>query len=334
MFLLAGIIGMVASGMMLITPVTEDVANDDGAADDGDDIANTEDVEGASSPLEEALTEDGPDLLIDPDITNDDVDQVSYDPTDVIGGHNATDRFGGASIETIAFESDAVYGNGGDDDIQGSDQSDLITGDEGNDRLSGGDARDELMGGIGEDTLLGDGGDDILHGEDGDDTLAGGDGADLLSGGDGDDVLTGDDGDDRLFGGDGADTLLGGAGDDILDGTELDYTGIFDTDGADQLFGGEGDDTLAGGAGDTLSGGVGADLFVGRANLEEAALIEDFDPAEDVLEIDYVAEDGIAPALAVSIVDGETQIAVDGDVVLRLSGAPMIDPSAIRLIPV
>lgn len=92
--------------------------------------------------------------------------------------------------------------------------------------------------------------------------------AELLEGGDGDDVLFGRGGMDELRGGAGADSLDGGAGVDRLDG-------------------GAGDDILVFGDGDdTVSGGADADIFLFAADCA-MAVVTDFDPAADVLELEH-----------------------------------------------
>lgn len=147
-----------------------------------------------------------------------------------------------------------IQGTPFDDTLLGTANNDVVYGWQGNDFLQGGD------------------GDDILYGDEGNDTLIGGPGNDLLAGGQGNDVLNGGDGNDILYGGEGDDVLVGGLG-------------------GDRLFGDAGFDTfyLEWGA-DTVTGGKDKDTFIlfptlGGISLAEAAIITDFNPLEDELEL-------------------------------------------------
>ncbi len=140
---------------------------------------------------------------------------------------------------------------------------------------------DTLVGILGNDFVYGWQGNDILDGADGDDILYGDQGSDTLIGGNGNDLLAGSQGDDVLDGGDGNDILYGGQGEDVL-------IGGF---GSDRLFGDAGFDTfyLEWGA-DTVTGGKDKDTFIlfptlGGNTLAEAAVITDFKPLEDQLEL-------------------------------------------------
>ncbi|MFQ3680326.1 MAG: hypothetical protein SNJ60_07465, partial [Pseudanabaenaceae cyanobacterium] len=138
-------------------------------------------------------------------------------------------------------------------------------------------------------TLNGTSGNDVLAGGMANDTIRGGAGNDYITGGDGNDSLFGESGNDRLYGGRGNDSVVGGTGNDIL-------------------FGDLGNDTLIGvdlsagrgrGEIDRLTGGPGRDVFVlgttagvfyhdGNSNSSgtaDYALIADFNPAEDFLQI-------------------------------------------------
>ncbi|MDO8972957.1 peptidoglycan DD-metalloendopeptidase family protein [Reyranella sp.] len=194
---------------------------------------------------------------------------------------NAT-IYGGSGNDVMSRRSgdNALFGNGGNDDLKGG---------AGNDRLSGGDGDDTLQGGAGSDELAGGLGNDHIYGGDGDDNLNGGGGADFMDGGAGNDTYTvdtsdtvsdsGGGGDDRvtaadsyalsagsgieilgttadatrdvaLAGDEGANRITGNGGNNLLDGLA----------GSDSLLGGAGNDILKGGAGkDTLDGGSGSD---------------------------------------------------------------------------
>jgi uncharacterized protein YkwD len=107
-----------------------------------------------------------------------------------------------------------------------------------------------------------------LRGTPGNDTLQGGSGTYTLYGGKGDDVLLGSGGNDGViyaYGGSGNDILIGGIGNDLLSA-------------------GKNDDYLIGGGGiDTLIGGAGSDTF--GLTRDGLAIISDFDPASDFIEL-------------------------------------------------
>lgn len=188
--------------------------------------------------------------------------------------------------------SDALYGDEGND---------VIIAGGGNALLDGGIGNDELYGGAHDDTLLGGAGNDVLSGDSrqtGDvygfyspgilafgfrlavyyngqpwfttgslteDTMA--PGCDFLDGGDGDDLLIGGGNDDVLMGGNGNDRLLGDTS-FIPGGTQgmaADHaTTPLELQGNDRLYGEEGEDELRGGAGaDLLDGGADDDYLVG-----------------------------------------------------------------------
>jgi hypothetical protein len=147
--------------------------------------------------------------------------------------------------------------------IQGTPFDDTLLGTLGNDFIYGWQGNDVINGADGED---------ILYGDQGNDSLTGGNGNDLLAGSQGNDVLDGDNGNDILYGGQGEDVLIGGWG-------------------GDRLFGDAGLDTfyLEWGA-DTVTGGQDKDTVIlfptlGGDSLAEAAIITDFNPLEDELEL-------------------------------------------------
>ncbi|GIT90948.1 peptidyl-prolyl cis-trans isomerase [Jannaschia pagri] len=312
MLLIAGLLGLAASGLLLIEPASdqdEEQANRSGTEDTDQDEAErssplTEALENASDPeatqsevaSEQAGTDDPrpePDTLTaevrsetQPQMSNPATGAGSDDPgpapliKDQVAGAHLTDMINGAEGAAILHTSDAMFGNGGDDTLVGGAAQDLMIGNDGDDLLEGRSGRDGLYGDLGDDTLKGDGGNDILHGGWGNDSLDGGTGQDLLVGGDGDDTLAGGDGDDRLFGGYGTDLLQGNDGNDLLDGTQSDQPGAGDADQGDTLLGGRGDDTLAGGTGDRLTGGEGQDTFLFRAPSAGAFGSDITDPAQ------------------------------------------------------
>ena len=106
-------------------------------------------------------------------------------------------------------------------------------------------------------------------GGDGDDTIVGGNAAELILGGNGNDQISGAGGNDTISGGAGLDWIHGGSGSDYIDGG----------DDADTLLGGTGDDLMHGGSGDDrLDGQVGVDSLAGGSgdNTLTTVLDEDF----------------------------------------------------------
>ncbi|MDK3019248.1 calcium-binding protein [Pseudodonghicola flavimaris] len=154
----------------------------------------------------------------------------------------------------------------------------------------------------------------VLTGSRNDDVIAG------LDGRNSDDVLDGQAGDDVISGGRGNDVIVGGAGTDLLEG-------------------GIGDDTLIGGlAGvidgrDGLTGGAGSDLFVlgdetgshYGAAAEDVARIEDFDIAEDRLQLAGSAADYSVSVSAAG--HGRITLTETGELVAVLMGAGAVSLS-------
>ncbi|MFQ6551326.1 calcium-binding protein [Aestuariibius insulae] len=190
-------------------------------------------------------------------------------------------------IETVQLEDGGDrfgtvgLGSGPAFDIRGGDGDDRInTLGIGDNRVQGGEGDDRIGGFSGDDVLFGEAGNDIISGGAGDDEIRGGSGDDRLSGGSqGVDLLVGEDGNDFLSASDQADEQVG----PITSSAQY----------ADRLIGGAGDDELTGDNGDILNGGSGADLFaVSESGFaeelgieDEAVVIQDFNPAEDRLDI-------------------------------------------------
>lgn len=126
---------------------------------------------------------------------------------DILYGHNA-----GAD----GTETDALFGQEGDD---------ILIGGGGGDSLDGGADNDQLDGGAGNDWMFGQSGNDLLDGGADSDVIFAGDGADDLRGGSGGDSLDGGAGDDLLNGGIGVDVLFGGSGSDTFIFDDLTGTG-------------------------------------------------------------------------------------------------------------
>ena len=205
---------------------------------------------------------------------------------------------------------DLILGNLGRDELLGSDGIDLILGEAGNDNIFGGLGVDDLLGGDGDDAIAGGPGDDKILGEanfaeTGSDRIFGGDGNDDISGVGGNDFVFGGQGDDRVFGGFDDDQVFGEDGNDTVVGSV----------GNDFVNGGEGDDVIIGSnpflripdlvifERDEMVGGAGKDTFVlgdaaglfydnqgGTANVSDAALIVDFNPAEDLIQLPTLSD--------------------------------------------
>ncbi|HEY9838020.1 MAG TPA: calcium-binding protein, partial [Vampirovibrionales bacterium] len=148
----------------------------------------------------------------------------------------------------------------------------VIQGTPFDDTLLGSAGNDFIYGWQGNDVLTSANGDDVLYGDEGNDSLTGGNDNDLLAGSQGDDTVNGEAGNDILYGGQGKDVLIGGLGSDRL----------FGDSGLDRLY-------LESGA-DTVTGGKDKDSFIlfptlGGNSLLEAAIITDFNPLEDALEL-------------------------------------------------
>ena len=356
MLFLAGLMGALASGLLLVPNDSHGAEHDEDDIDPQDEAEDADDREdmldvaegsdaptatgtdpvgpssaaGSSAPgtttLEEApppdrlAAESGgvdrPALLPDPD--------GAGPEHDLLPGTYLTDDLGGSTTDTPHVDQDARFGDGSANDLRGGQHGDLLIGDGGDDTLTGGAGRDVLSGGDGEDRLDGGIGRDELWGDGGGDLLRGGNGDDFLAGGDGDDLLKGGAGDDRLFGQVGDDTLDGGRGNDVLDGSAVDSRGETDV-----LDGGHGNDTLAGDGADRLTGGSGADRFLFRADgssegpsdraENEVPLITDFEPGIDVIEITWADPGGEDPAVEMRPSGDGTDIVLNGRVVAHVA---------------
>lgn len=226
---------------------------------------------------------------------------------------------------------------------------DVTRNPDGNEDVNLTEDHDLFLGASNGEEVTAGGGDDMVFGEGGDDTIHGGSGTDVLMGQEGDDSLSGGMGDDLLMDGSGSDTLSGGSGSDTIysgDFTDVDAladqvsTGSidlsdqaldalldvsFDTDSdaadGDVADGGSGNDVLVFGEADTVTGGSGSDLFFAGDWMSggEAAVLEDFDPGEDVL---LYSHDGTGADPVISHQDdgGDRVILADGVPVIRLVG--------------
>ena len=251
----------------------------------------------------------------------------------------------------------AISGDAGDDLILGFNGDDLLQGNAGVDLLVGDNGADTLLGGAGNDIVLGGAGNDLMSGDAGNDLLVGGAGDDSMAGGTGADVLVGMDGANTLEGGAGNDVLIGltpdsAAPGDILDDLDRNafiaavesrygaisgpvenrvLNNLFSVGGEaseDRLIGGDGDDLLVGDRGDVMTGGAGADVFSALVppvpddpadpNFGQVVRVEDFNPAEDRLEVLVESQAGVD--IVVEQQDQGVMVTVDGADVVYLPG--------------
>ena len=245
------------------------------------------------------------DLVLEGTRGGDDLQGGAGDDT-LIGdrGDDSLDGGEGDNLLDGGRDDDVMLSGGGDDTLLGGRGEDSIAAGDGDDSIDGGRDDDLILAGEGDDVVAGDRGDDTIEAGEGDDVVDAGRDDDLVAGGEGDDTLIGDRGDDSLDGGEGDDLLDGGRDDDLLTGGE----------GDDTLIGGRGDDTLSGGEGDdVLEGGRGEDLFVFAAGTG-FDVVTDFDPGDDLIQLNGFAIGGFDALLDAAEDDG-------GDVVLALDQA-------------
>lgn len=249
--------------------------------------------------------------------------------------------------DTVSGEPPLVVrGNGGDDVMTLSGSGYLATGGAGADRLTLDGVHSAVIIGEAGDTIFGQDDGDIVPGEAaplirliGTGTFSGGSSAEVvvLDGNGG--LADGGRGDDTLYAFDGASTLRGGDGDDWIDAdaTSSTYDGSQDSrlsdligPPGDVVDGGAGDDRLFAGYGDRLTGGAGRDTFAlafdnvaGRAG----AVVTDFDPATDRLEVSFDEYDERDPSFTyagrittTTSAEGWVEIRGDGEVLVTLQG--------------
>lgn len=213
-----------------------------------------------------------------------------FDINETLEGHNIGETIAGTNnsdrlVGTV--RDDTMMGMSGDDELKGGKGKDFVNGNAGNDTAYGGEGNDTVHGGKNDDILLGSAGDDWVIGDKNNDTAYGNQGNDTVYGGEGNDTV---------HGGKDDDTLEGGTGNDFVSG-DL---------GSDRLTGSDPNDPNAGLSEiDTLSGGEGADTFVlgdathvyyndgddADSGFSDRALISDFNPSEDILQLHGSAAD-------------------------------------------
>ncbi len=219
---------------------------------------------------------------------------------------------------------------------------------------------DTLESGSGDDIIDARGGGDVISTNAGDDNVRLGSGDDIWLDIDvndinnltptspvpnsGDDTISGGTGDDELLSISGSDVLDGGFGDDYLVAVDKDFdstTGATLPDASDTLIGGAGDDSIIGDDGDVLTGGTGADVFgifltqdplqTDDASTDTAVHITDFDPDEDMLQVE--TNGGLGFSFDEVIVEedsttGDILLRADGITFARLSGIELTDLNA------
>ncbi|MDJ0649234.1 MAG: calcium-binding protein [Xenococcaceae cyanobacterium MO_188.B19] len=238
--------------------------NDSILAGGGDDI-----VQGGTG-ADNLSGEDGQDIL------------VGDTGNDTISGGGGKDALSGGD------DDDSLLGNGGKDTLNGDDGIDTLRGGGGDDLLRGGSEGDRLFGQRGNDTIDGNSGFDILRGGSGNDLLNGGSGRDRLFGQAEDDILNGESGSDYLVGGRGNDFIDGGEEDDFIIGVDIEGSNLTPGSGEiDTLTGAEGSDTFVLGDADTVYYSDGNNVTAGDSDF---ALIKDFDPTEDRIQLNGSAE--------------------------------------------
>ena len=221
--------------------------------------------------------------------------------------------------------------------------------------------------GAGNDSALGSAGDDTLTGGEGGDYITGGEGDDLVDLGAGDDAygvessfaatpeddiwthpydaaLYGDEadyeaGDDTIMGGAGADAISdsyglneinGQQGDDFIVAVDAEDDGLT----PDVVKGGHGNDYLFVDEGDTVTGSLGADeitvdLFDGVAEGYSVVTVTDFNPDEDMLELEgaYSLFYGPDPSGPDDVIETPLSVAdVENgeDAIVYISGVPVV----------
>ena len=135
------------------------------------------------------------------------------------------------------------------------------------------DTSNAVLGTNSADSILGTKRNSYLFGLEGDDTLDGQDGSDYLDGGKNNDVLYGGLGNDTLIGGGQNNTLFGQAGNDVF-------------------IGGDGQDIIEGGSGkDRFVIGDENKVHYTNQNWYDHAIIKDFEPQEDTIQLKGSASD-------------------------------------------
>ena len=174
----------------------------------------------------------------------------------------------------------------------------IVAGDE-NDLITGGEANDTLAGGRGSNFIDGRGGDDFLF-----TSFATPSENDALS--------------DTIIGGAGNDTIFAGGGDDLLVGASATGTS---TGEIDLLSGGSGGDTFVLGTAEQVF--YLSDDNTDSIGINDRAIIQSFNPNEDVIELNGSVEDySLVEALGSTFIFNEIG---NGDIIGQVEGVTGLD---------
>ena len=222
---------------------------------------------------ETSSSDSDPDPAIDPD-NDQDTSDIVIDQTfqDLV-----TEAIGTDAAEQVIFLQGPL-------NVESGGGADFVAGGDGDDTLSLGDGDDIAAGGSGDDMIsLGAGND--LYGNEGSDFFASSIGIQEF----GDDTVLGGSGDDQIVDLFGMNALDGGAGNDFLQATDSPEE---PEPSPDRVTGGTGDDLILVDRGDVVMTGTGEDevrivLGDGMGDIagSDPVVIEDFDPADDLIQL-------------------------------------------------
>ena len=256
------------------------LGNDVIEGDDGNDLLNGEFNSSGRFNLNNARNLSS--FLTDTDEENTVEEELTVEEIEQLDPENVTLLFGTDNVEEIDFQADGTL----DLDRNQLDTDGSVSVE---DNLPSDSNQLNIEGFLSSN--------DTQLGGNGNDTLNGGFGSDTQLGGDGNDTLNGDfnfnrrfnaagfsnffDGNDVQIGGDGNDKLIGGGGNDKLNGT------------GDRFGVGEIDELTGGSGGDIFVLGERETVFYSRQSTSDYALITDFVPGQDTIELsgeitDYV----------------------------------------------
>ena len=302
-------------------PSSHGTPGDDSLTIGLNEVGNRSGWAGDDTITAEGLSRDDPHFQ---DISQDKPDDVldSFFREGPAGQHSSQNLYGNAGNDTLIASGNGVFANGG----AGQDLLDFSNSDQGIGVIGAGDT---LLGSTQEGSVLHvfsqNGG--LFQGDaENAIAIAEGNGA-TLDGGAGNDVLMNLDGQATLIGGAGDDTLQADINSDAFQGSHATRLSWHTDDNIDVLDGGAGNDVLTLSQGDIATLGSGADHATisdsAAHDDDHAAVITDFDPAEDTLRI--VAGDGNGQADHDSLVDQVSTQEVDGNTHVIVSGKLVAD---------
>ncbi|MFC3183089.1 calcium-binding protein [Cypionkella sinensis] len=311
------------------TPETPDTPSHGTPGDDHlsiglNEIGNRSGWAGDDTLTAQGITRDDPHFQ---DISQQSPDYVLFNlfAQGPAGHPNIQNIYGNAGNDTLIANGNGVFANGGD----GQDLLDFSNADQGFGVIGAGDT---MLGSTQDDSVLhvlSHGGGLFQGGAEHAVAVADGNGA-TLDGGAGNDALMNLDGQATLIGGAGDDTLRADINSDQFQGSHADQLSWFTDNNFDVLDGGAGNDLLTLSQGDIATLGSGADhatISDSAAHADDqAAVITDFNPAEDTLRIiagdvnGQADHDGLVGQVSTQEVDGNTHVIVAGEVVADLQG--------------